>query len=499
MKNFVTAVPLSAAHPPELLEYFIEDSQSNLLITTPEFEPRMKLVAEKLNKPLLTIEHSQLINDETRTNDEEALITGIPDGQFYKNSSAMIVYTSGTTNKPKGVVFSHSNLEAQVACLSHAWNIQSNDTILHTLPLHHVHGLINCLLSPLSAGGKIIMLPKFETESVWSYLLNINMPQKDRVSLFMGVPTIYNYLIQDYDKLFSKNNQMKDYIKTHCKNKIRLMVSGSAPLPQPVFQRWKDITGHNLLERYGMTEIGMALSNTLKEDKVRQRLPGFVGRPLPNVEVRIVNPDNANDVLLEAKGDFNKGLWSNEIDIESDTVKTKASSTESTEVIGYLQVKGPTVFSEYWNKPEATKKEFTSDGWFNTGDSVCFDSSVSSFKILGRNSCDIIKSRGYKISALEMETKLLENRVVEDCAVIGIPDEVYGQKIVALVVNRNGKELESAEQEADTVNALSKWCVTKFADYSLPTIHIVKKLPRNQMGKVNKADLVNEFLSSAKP
>lgn len=494
----MTAVPLSAAHPPELLEYFIEDSQSNLIVTTPEFESRMKIVAERLNKPLLTFEHSQLINDETRTTDEESLITGIPDGQFYKTSPAMIVYTSGTTNKPKGVVFSHLNLDAQVACLSHAWNIQPNDTILHTLPLHHVHGLINAMLTPLSAGGKIIMLPKFETESVWSYLLNINMPQKDRVSLLMGVPTIYNYLIQDYDKLFSKNNQMKDYIKTHCKNKVRLMVSGSAPLPQPVFQRWKDITGHNLLERYGMTEIGMALSNTLKENKVRQRLPGFVGRPLPNVQVRIVNPEDADEVLLEAKGDF-KGFWSNDIDIESDTVDAKPGTTESTEVIGYLQVKGPTVFSEYWNKPEATKKEFTADGWFNTGDSVCFDSSVSSFKILGRNSCDIIKSRGYKISALEMETKLLENRIIEDCAVIGIPDEVYGQKIVALVVYRNGKELESDEQEAEVVNALNKWCVSKFAEYSLPAIHITKSLPRNQMGKVNKADLVKEFLSSAKP
>ena len=335
-------------------------------------------------------------------------------GDFYKNAPAMILYTSGTTSKPKGVVLSHSSLEAQISCLTNAWKITNKDTILHSLPLHHVHGIINAMLAPLNAGGKVIMLPKFETEKVWSHLLNINMPQKDRVNLYMGVPTIYNYLIQEYDKLFKKDSQMAEYIKHHCQNKIRLMVSGSSSLPKTTFQRWREMTGHNLLERYGMTEIGMALSNTLVENEYKQRLPGFVGHPLPGVQVRITNAENDKEVLLEAQGEVGKGLWSDEPDTNCDVVKIPSGNAEQ-EITGSLQIKGANVFTEYWKKPDQTKKEFTDDGWFITGDSVAFDTTKNSFKILGRNSCDIIKSRGYKISALEMETKLLENNTIGKC------------------------------------------------------------------------------------
>lgn len=242
-----------------------------------------------------------------------------------------------------------------------------------------------------------------------------------------------------------------------------------------------------------MTEIGMALSNTLNEDKVKKRLPGFVGQPLPNVQIRITRPEDDKDVLLEAHGEFNKGLWATEADKESATVKiTPGLSSDLETIQGNLQVKGPGIFSEYWNRPDATRKEFTDDGWFITGDSASYDPAVNSFKILGRNSCDIIKSRGYKISALEMETKLLENQLIGDCAVIGVPDDVYGQRIVALITQR-----VEAENEAETVAALDKWCQAKFASYSIPTINIVSKVPRNQMGKVNKADLVKEFVAKA--
>ncbi|CAO1352657.1 unnamed protein product [Diamesa tonsa] len=503
------AVPLSTLHPTELLEYFLKDSKADLIITTPQYEEKLKPIAEKLSKTMITIEHQQFINDETKAiqvNDDTSLIDGIPDGEFYKKSPAMILYTSGTTNNPKGVVFSYSNLEAQMKSLTSAWNITAADTILHSLPLHHVHGVINALLLQLNAGAKVIMLPKFQSDNVWSYLLNVNMPQKDRISIYMGVPTSYNYLIQEYDKLFSKNAQMADYIKTHCQNKIRLMVSGSAPLPQTIFNRWKDITGHKLLERYGMTEIGMAISNTLKEDTVRQRLPGYIGFPLPAVEIRIARPENVNDVLLEARGDFEKGYWSPEDSKESNTVEIKGgsgSAADETEVVGTLLVKGPGVFTEYWNKPEETKKEFN-DGWFVTGDSVSYDPIKNSFKILGRNSVDIIKTSGYKISALEMETKLLEHPAIEDCAVVGIPDDVHGQKIVALVQYRNEKKTENTnaeeatKQDREITKELNKWCETKFASYSVPSLFkLVEHIPRNQMGKVNKVELVKDYLKEA--
>jgi malonyl-CoA/methylmalonyl-CoA synthetase len=402
------------------------------------------------------------------------------------------MYTSGTTSKPKGVIISYSNLDSQISSLTNAWKIQNSDVVLHSLPLHHVHGVVNALTLPLSVGGKVIMLPKFDSDVVWSYLLNVNMPQKDRISVFMGVPTSYHYLIQEYDKLFSKSEQMSEYIKTHCQNKIRLMISGSAPLPQTIFNRWKEITGHKLLERYGMSEIGMCLSNTLTEDKVKQRLPGFVGHPLPGMNIRIVNPENDTEVLLEASGEYNKGLWSQNAQEEKATMKIKPGSASDAEIIGSLQVKGANVFTEYWKRPDATAKSFTSDGWFVTGDTVCYDPTVNSFKIMGRNSVDIIKSRGYKISALEIETKLLENPYIEDCAVIGVPDEILGQRIVALTVFRESKVAESSMDEI--IPALKKWCESKFANYSMPSIKIMTKIPRNQMGKVNKADLMKDFV-----
>lgn len=246
-----------------------------------------------------------------------------------------------------------------------------------------------------------------------------------------------------------------------------------------------------------MTEIGMALSNPLKEDETKQRLPGFVGLPLPNVQVRIAK-EEGSDVLLEASGEFNKGLWSNEPG-KVDVVKFTSGGLIEEEIVGPLQVKGPTVFSEYWNKPEATKKEFTADGWFITGDTVAYDPALNSIKVLGRNSCDIIKSRGYKISALEMETKLLEHPLIGDCAVIGVPDEAYGQKIVALIRCKEAKEVETPEQKAEFAKALSKWCQGKFAIYSVPSIiEIVNALPRNQMGKINKADLTESFVAKEK-
>lgn len=493
-------MPLCKAHPSELLEFYIKDSQSNLIITTAEYEDKLRPVAEKLNKPLEIIETSSLVDQQALSVDEDTIIENIPNGSFYKKNPAVMMYTSGTTSRPKGTLISYSNLDAQISSLTHAWNIQSTDTVLNTLPLHHVHGVINALLVPLSAGGKVTMLPKFDADTVWGNLLNINMPQKDRVTVFMGVPTIYHYLIQEYDKLFSKSSQMKEYIKTHCQNKVRLMISGSAPLPHTIFQRWKDITGHKLLERYGMTEIGMCLSNPLKEDSFRQRLPSFVGHPLPGVNIRIVNPDNTKDVLLEAKGEYNKGVWS-ENDEEKAVLKLKPGLAKDAEIIGTLEVKGPNVFSEYWNRPDATKSSFTCDGWFITGDSVCYDPTVNSFKIMGRNSVDIIKSRGYKISALEIETKLLENPIVEDCAVLGFPDDALGQRVVALVaygekpLNGNGST-QQPQTQADKLLALKKWCESKFASYCMPSITVVSKIPRNQMGKVNKADLLNDFLKA---
>lgn len=373
----------------------------------------------------------------------------------------MIIYTSGTTGRPKGVLHTHSNIQAMVQCLVSEWAWSKDDVILHTLPLHHVHGIVNKLLCPLSVGATCLMLPEFHPQKVWEQLLSSRAPM---VNVFMAVPTIYSKLIQHFDQHFSQP-RVRDFVKAVCKERIRLMVSGSAALPQPILERWEEITGHVLLERYGMTEIGMALSNPLKGC----RTPGAVGTPLPGVEVRIVMTNSTNTIIAEGNS-------------KETRVRTGLEGKE-----GELMVRGPSVFREYWNKPLETAEAFTDDGWFKTGDTAVYRDGV--YWIMGRTSVDIIKSGGYKISALEVERHLLAHPLITDVAVIGVRDATWGQKVTAVVQLQRGASLSLAELKA--------WAREHMAPYTIPTgLVVVEEMPRNQMGKVNKKDLLKQFTPS---
>ncbi|XP_063696447.1 malonate--CoA ligase ACSF3, mitochondrial [Culicoides brevitarsis] len=488
------AVPLSPRHPVELLEYYIQDCDASLLICSAELEHILQPIATKFNKPIIFIDRTDipemsegvtsLLDPKAENIVNDLKIDGALDSKFYANSKAMILYTSGTTGRPKGVVMTHQNVSAQINSIGNAWHIDDKDTILHVLPLHHFHGVVNGLICPLNVGSKLIMLPQFDSSAVWSYLLNVNMPMRDRISVFMAVPTIYSLLIQEYDKIFSQNSQMTEYIKSHCKNKIRLMISGSAPLPETVFNKWLEITGHKLLERYGMTEIGMALSNPYIQDKQRERRPGTVGNPLPFVEVKITEAGNPKNTLIQRKGERGKGFW-NKIDTPLFNEKPQNEPTEA--ISGDLYIRGPTVFAEYWNKPEETKKEFI-DGWFKTGDTAGYENGY--FKILGRSSVDIIKTGGFKLSALEIESKLLEHPKILDVAVVPLPDETWGSKVAALIVLRN-------PDDTLDMNEFKEWGSSKLPSYAFPTvIKITNNLPKNAMGKVNKRDLIKEAFSA---
>ena len=349
---------------------------------------------------------------------------------------AMILFTSGTTSKPKGVVTTHTHIAAQITSLISAWEWTANDRIVLCLPLHHVHGIINVVSCALWSGAVCEMLPRFDATVIWDRLAS------GELTMFMAVPTIYVRLIAGWEAAPPKRQERLSAAAAQ----LRLMVCGSAALPVSTLERWREITGHTLLERYGMTEIGMALSNPLHGTRV----PGSVGAPLPGVAVQLVGEDGVPVVNGEP---------------------------------GEIEVRGPNVFVEYWGKPEATREAFR-DGWFRTGDTAIVENDV--YRILGRTSIDILKSGGHKISALEIEEILRLHEAIAECAVIGLPDAEWGERIAAAVVLKPGTELD--------LPTLRAWARESLSAHKLPSrLLVVDSLPRNAMGKVVKPSLAPLF------
>ena len=415
-------VPLCISYPLNALEYVIEDTQASIIIVGDEYTDLLKPLAEA--KGIILYTTSELTQEKSDTT-----LPVLNSGRM-----AMILYTSGTTNLPKGVISTFDNLDAQVSSLLQAWEWTENDHTLCLLPLHHVHGIVNVVCCAMAAGACCEFTDKFSSEVVFEIF------NKKQVNVFMAVPTIYYKLISYWDILSTPKQQQI----TRSLNSFRLMISGSAALPVSVMERWKRISGHTLLERYGMTEIGMAISNPYHG----KRLEGHVGVALPGVSVRLA--DEQNIAVIDEPGE--------------------------------IQIKGKNVFSAYWQRPEETKKSFTSDGWFKTGDIALLENGY--FRILGRNSTDIIKSGGYKISALEIEEILRTYSGIDDCAVIGLENEEWGELVAAAIISSN---------DLDT-SILDTWMRSKMPSYKTPKKYIImKELPRNAMGKVTKNELKKLF------
>ncbi|XP_068116505.1 malonate--CoA ligase ACSF3, mitochondrial isoform X2 [Hyperolius riggenbachi] len=346
------AVPLYKNHPPSELDYIVQDSQSALVLAEAGYADVVTPLAEKLGIAKLIVPECGNTG-EAGEEEEDAPEFGLD----WTERGAMIVYTSGTTGRPKGVLSTHRNINSMISALVTEWGWTKSDRILHVLPLHHVHGVVNKLLCPLWVGATCVMLPEFCPKKVWEHFLSRETPS---VNVFMAVPTVYCKLIDYYNQHYNQPH-VRDFIRAVCQEKFRLMVSGSSALPVPVLEEWREITGHTLLERYGMTEIGMALTNPLRGP----RIPGSVGNPLPGVQVRIATE------MPQKHG------VSYTVLAEGDARRTKVSpGFEKKE--GELQVRGPAVFKEYWNKPQETQEAFTPDGWFKT------DCQARSFSERGR-------------------------------------------------------------------------------------------------------------------
>jgi fatty acid CoA ligase FadD36 len=349
------------------------------------------------------------------------------------DAPALILYTSGTTGAPKGVPITFRSIAACLDGLAEAWQWTPDDTLVHGLPLFHVHGLVLGVLGALRTGSRLVHTgrPTPESYAAEAAVVDRGAGKAGRGSLYFGVPTVWS-------RVCTQPASAKAL------SAARLLVSGSAALPETVFERLEGLTGHRAIERYGMTETLITLS-TRADDPARR--PGIVGGPIgPTgvVETRLVADDGSP---AQRDGD----------------------------TIGELQVRGATVFSGYLGRPDATAASFTTDGWFRTGDLAVIEPE-GAHRIVGRASIDLIKSGGFRIGAGEVENALLAHPAVREAAVVGVPDDDLGQRVAAFVVADGVVEAELVDFVARTLSMHKRPRSIAFVD----------ALPRNAMGKVRK-------------
>jgi malonyl-CoA/methylmalonyl-CoA synthetase len=408
----VPVVPVNPKSGARELAHLVADSDPSVVLAEPNLA---------LPSPLDTVTR---VDIDVRPGPGAGLSTVEPAA----DTPALVVYTSGTTGPPKGVVVPRRALAANLDALARAWEWTADDVVVHALPLFHVHGLVLGVLGPLRRGGGVHHLGRFSTEGVAAALAG-------PATMMFGVPTMYHRLASDVEA---------DPALAAAVGRARMLVSGSAALPASDHTRLERATGHQIVERYGMTE-------TLMNTSVRvdgERRPGTVGPPLDNVDLRLVDESGA--------------------------------IVDGPDTIGEIQVRGPHLFLGYLNRPDATA-EAVRDGWFATGD-VATRSADGYIRIVGRRATDLIKSGGYKIGAGEIENALLEHPGVAEAAVTGEPDPDLGERVVAWIV--------AATDPAPTPDELSRHVASLLAPHKRPrVVHFLAALPRNDMGKVTKRAL----------
>ncbi|MBW1704994.1 MAG: AMP-binding protein [Deltaproteobacteria bacterium] len=425
LRSGIVTLPLNPLYSEEELKYFLSDSRARGIVV----EVGEKSFIELLRHDLQELEFIHYVDHSGREWIEQDFKNdrSISRHAVRPDDGAIMFYTSGTTGPPKGCIMAQKSCIVNLTAISQAWGITDKDRLMHVLPLNHAHGLYVALFGSLLNGCFVFMKKSFDAEEV---LRDID---DHKLSLFMGVPTHYNRFL----KIKEANRFSID--------SMRLFISGSAPLSQETFTDFKETFGYEVLERYGMTEIGIHVSNPLKGE----RLPGKVGFPLPGAEARVVDI-GTGDILGPGK-------------------------------TGELQVRGPNVFSGYWRKPEETEKCFSRDGWFKTGD-LAEVNEDGYFSIVGRLK-DLIISGGLNISPLEVESVINSHPAVSESAVIGVPDRDFGEKVVAyIVLNENCK--------APSLEEIQAVCKQHLSSFKKPKeIYPVEKLPRNAMGKILKQQL----------
>jgi malonyl-CoA/methylmalonyl-CoA synthetase len=415
-------LPLNSAYTVGEIRYFLGDAEPAVFVCRPEQAERMKALAAEVGVP--RVETLGANGDGTLMEKARAASPQFADAPRDRDDLAAFLYTSGTTGRSKGAMLTHGNLASNAQALRDAWRFTAEDRLLHALPIFHTHGLFVATNVTLMAGGSLLFLPSFNADEIIRLF--------PKATAMMGVPTFYTRLLGRAD--FTRE------LVSH----MRLFVAGSAPLSAETHKEFQARTGHAILERYGMTETNMNVSNPYEGERV----PGSVGLPLPGVEIRIADPQSGR-MLPQGQ-------------------------------VGVIEIRGPNVFKGYWRMPEKTKEEFRPDGFFVSGDLGYIDPKGYVY-IVGRAK-DLIISGGFNVYPAEVENAIEALPGVAECAVIGVPHPDFGEGVVAVVVPKPTARLEEREMQAALTNDLAK--------YKLPKrIFINETLPRNAMGKVQKKDL----------
>jgi malonyl-CoA/methylmalonyl-CoA synthetase len=418
-------LPLNTAYQRAEVKYFLDDAEPALFVCTPSSLPLARdLAAGRGTRHIHSLDENgggTLVDAARGTSAQfDAAPTKTDD-------VAAILYTSGTTGRSKGAMLTHGNLTSNALTLLDGWGFTPSDVLLHTLPLFHIHGLFVAANLNLLNGGKMYFLKKFDARQTLDYL--------PRSTVFMGVPTYYTRLLAE-----------PALTRAACR-RVRLFVSGSAPLLAETFGAFRERSGHTILERYGMSETGMNTSNPLRGE----RLAGTVGPALPGVSIRVVD-------------DHDRAL--------------------APDAVGHIQVRGPNVFAGYWRMPEKTRDEFTADGYFRTGDVGKLDAR-GYLTIVGRSK-DVVITGGYNVYPKEVETVIDEMPGVIESAVIGVPHPDFGEAVTAVVVRAPGATLTETEVLRQLRDGIANYKVPK-------RVYFVDELPRNAMGKVQKNILRQRF------
>jgi malonyl-CoA/methylmalonyl-CoA synthetase len=411
-------LPLNPAYTLNELDYFITDAEPALVVCDPSKADGLAAIAAKVGARIETLDAGG------KGSLTEAAMAAQPEFDTVTRANddlAAILYTSGTTGRSKGAMLTHDNLASNAYSLVDCWRFTDQDVLIHALPIYHTHGLFVASNVTLLARASMIFLPKFDPGLVIELMTG--------ATVLMGVPTFYTRLLHNPALTHESTSRM------------RLFISGSAPLLADTHREWSARTGHAVLERYGMTETGMNTSNPYDGD----RIPGAVGLALPGVCVRVTDPETGRELPRET--------------------------------IGMIEVRGPNVFKGYWRMPEKTAAEFRPDGFFITGDLGEMDER-DYVHILGRGT-DLVITGGLNVYPKEVESEIDALPGVVESAVIGVSHPDFGEGVTALVV----RDKDAAVTEADVLDALKD----RLAKFKMPKrVIFVDELPRNTMGKVQK-------------